>query len=124
MKVLVIEDSENMRKLLKRCIEKEGFRVIGEAFDGDAGITRYKELKPDIVILDIAMPGTDGIACLKEIRKFDEQAKILICSVMNQKNVIDLAIKLGAQDYITKPFNVNELVQKLKEINGNSKDKN
>ena len=112
MRVLVIDDSQMIRENLKNLIIKAGCKFVGEAIDGEQGLEKYKELKPDLVILDITMPKKCGIECLEDIKKFDENAKVIISSAVGMRTVVMNAIKLGAIDYITKPFEEEDLVQK------------
>lgn len=116
MKILLIDDSEMVRDILRENIEEEGYEIIGEAGDGEEGIRRYKELNPDIVILDISMPKCNGLQCLKFIRDYDEKAKVLLCSAIGQRSIIIQGLQLGAADYIIKPFDEYKLIKKLKEI--------
>lgn len=101
-RILIVDDSDFIRIILRKYLTKIGHEVVGEANDSDIAIELYKELKPDIVILDFVMP-TDGSYALKEILKYDEKARIIICSsAANTSNVI-MAIKLGAKSFIAKP---------------------
>ena len=116
MKILIIEDSEVMREKIKELIGKSGNRFVGEAIDGEQGLIKYKELNPDLVILDMSMPNLNGIEWLEEKRKIDDKNNVLVCSAINQKVVMIEALKLGAMDYIFKPFEDHELIKKLKDI--------
>ena len=105
-----------LRKLSRTLLKSIGFEVTKEAGDGEEGLRKYKELKPDLVLLDISMPKMNGIDCLKAIRKYDENAKIIICSVLGKEEIVHEAIKLGAIDFIVKPFDRDEFIQKIKYI--------
>jgi two-component system chemotaxis response regulator CheY len=113
--VLIVDDAIFMRMLLKEILKKNGYNVVGEAEDGVSAVNKYQELKPDLVTMDITMPEMDGISALKEIKKIDANAKIIMCSAIGQQAVVINAIQAGAQDFIVKPFEpirVMEAVQK------------
>lgn len=114
MKILVVDDSMITRAMLRECIEKSGNELIGEANDGEEGISKYKELKPDLILLDITMPKMDGIECLEILKKYDKDVKVIICSSIGQDSVIEKAMELGALDYIVKPFEDENVIKKLK----------
>ncbi|MEW6064159.1 chemotaxis protein CheY [Desulforamulus profundi] len=104
-RVLIVDDSSFMRNVLKNVISKDSNYVIaGEAKNGLEAIKKYKELNPDIVTMDITMPDMDGLTALKEIRKYDSDARIIICSSMGQKAFVMEAYEAGAKDFIVKPF--------------------
>ncbi len=116
LKVLVIDDAEIARNILKRHLTKAGHEIIGEAVDGEAGVFEYKRLKPDLVTMDISMPNMDGIECLKSIIEVDGAANVIICSALDQKAMIILALKFGAKGYITKPIDEQRLNTAIKKI--------
>ena len=99
--VLVVDDSKFMRAVVKGEVEKNGCTVVAEADCSDAAVERYKELKPDIVTMDITMT-VDGHT--KQIIEFDPDAKILVVSAMGQKCYVIEAIEAGAKDFVIKPF--------------------
>ena len=103
-KVLIVDDSRTSRKILKGILEGAGHEVIGEAVDGQDGVDKYKELSPDLVTLDITMPVLDGLESLKEIKKVDANAKVIMVTAAAQQNKMVEAIKLGAAEFVTKPF--------------------
>ena len=116
MKILLIDDSKIVRDILKENIQSRGYEIVGEAADGEEGILKYKELNPDLVILDISMPKCNGLQCLRVIKEYDENAKILLCSAIGQRNVIIQGLQLGAADYLIKPFDEKNLIKKIEEI--------
>ena len=116
MKVLVVDDAPLTRDLLKIILEKAGHKVIAEAEDGEEALAEYKKLKPDLVLLDLAMPRMDGKECLRAIKEYDENAKIFICTSTWQQNIIYEVIELGAIDYIIKPFKEKDILQKIKRL--------
>lgn len=112
-RILVVDDATFMRMMLKDILTKGGHEVIGEAGDGNEGIKKYKELNPDLVTLDITMPDMDGIQCLKNIKAFDRDAKIIMCSAMGQQAMVVEAIHSGANDFIVKPFQSDRVLEAI-----------
>ncbi|NLO75682.1 MAG: response regulator [Clostridia bacterium] len=113
--VLLVDDAAFMRMILREILTKGGYNVVGEAENGIIAVTKYKELRPDIVTMDITMPEMDGITAVKEIKKINPNAKIIMCSAMGQQAMVIEAIQSGARDFIVKPFQpvrVMEAVQK------------
>lgn len=115
-KVLIVDDAAFMRMAIKMILEKNGFEVIGEAGNGIEGFKKYKELKPDIVTLDITMPEMTGLEALKAIREFDSKAKVVMVSAMGQEHLIREAVIGGAKSFIVKPFKEDHVVQTLTKI--------
>ncbi|GAB6167256.1 chemotaxis protein CheY [Thermostilla marina] len=103
-RVLVVDDSMLMRRMVSETLTEAGWEVVGHACNGEEAIEKYKELHPDLVTLDIVMPGTDGIHALKGIMEYDPAAKVIVVSALNQTKLISEAIRQGAQDFIAKPF--------------------
>ncbi len=99
MWVLVVDDTAFMRLTLRRTLERFGHEVVGEAADGEEAVQLYQELRPDLVTMDITMPKMDGITAIREIRKIDPRAKIIVCSAMGQKPMVIEALEAGAQDF-------------------------
>ena len=114
--VLITDDTAFMRMTLRNVIEKNGYTVVGEAADGEQAVALYKELKPDMVTMDITMPKMDGITAIKEIMKVDPQAKIIVCSAMGQKPMVIEALSAGAKDFLVKPFDAERVVESLRKI--------
>ena len=113
--ILIVDDAAFMRMMLKEILTKNGYEVVGEAEDGMSAIDKYQDLNPDLVTMDITMPNMDGITAVKEIKKLDAKAKIVMCSAMGQQAMVIDAIQAGAHDFIVKPFQparVIEAVQK------------
>ena len=102
--VLIVDDASFMRMMIKDILTKNGYEVAGEAENGNKALEKYKELKPDLVLMDITMPEVDGISALKNICKEDGNAKVVMCSAMGQQNMVIEAIQSGARDFIVKPF--------------------
>jgi two-component system chemotaxis response regulator CheY len=107
--VLLADDLAFIKMVQKEILTKKGYQVIGEAADGLEVIEKYKKLNPDIVIMDITMPRMDGLNALKAIRQFDPDARVIVCSALGQQKLIIDAIKMGARDFIVKPFEPDRL---------------
>ena len=113
-RVLVVDDAQFMRMMLKDILTKNGFAVVGEAKNGAEALEKYKELKPDLVTLDITMPEVDGITALKNIKEFDPSAKAVMCSAMGQQVMVIESIQAGAKDFIVKPFQADRVIEAVR----------
>lgn len=110
MKILIVDDSTFMRTMIKKVMKEEEVE-ISEASNSEEAIKQYQEFKPDLVFLDIILPGKDGIEILRDIRSLDANAKVVMCSsVGGQEEIINEAIKEGASDIIVKPFKPDEIL--------------
>ena len=107
--ILLADDLAFIKMVQKEQLEKRGYQIIGEAIDGIEAIEKFKKLKPDIVIMDITMPRMDGLNSLKAIRQLDPKARVVVCSALGQQKLIIEAIRLGAKDFIVKPFEPDRL---------------
>ncbi len=112
--IMIVDDAAFMRMMIKDILTKNGFIVSGEAGDGSAAIEKYKELKPELVIMDITMPEMDGIQAVREIKKIDSNANIIMCSAMGQQAMVIDAIQAGAKDFIVKPFQPERVIEAVK----------
>lgn len=112
-KVLIVDDAAFMRMMIKDILTKNGFDVVGEAADGVQAIEKYKELTPDLVTMDITMPEMDGITALKEIKSFDSNSIVIMCSAMGQQAMVIDAIQAGAKDFIVKPFQAERVLEAI-----------
>lgn len=108
--VVIVDDSKLSRKVLREMLEEEGYAVIAEATDGEEGIAAYLQFKPDIVTMDITMPNMNGMESLKEILYMDKHAKVVMISAAGQQKKIIEALKIGAQRFITKPFEKEDVI--------------
>jgi two-component system chemotaxis response regulator CheY len=104
MRVLIVDDAAFMRMMLRKIVVTSGHEVVGEASDGVVAIEQFRELRPDLTTLDITMPGKDGIEVLQEIMAMDPDAKVLMCSALGQQAKVVESLKLGAKDFVVKPF--------------------
>ncbi|HOA97354.1 MAG TPA: response regulator [Acetivibrio saccincola] len=117
-KILIVDDAAFMRMMIKNILTKNGYEVVGEAENGAKAIEKFKELSPDLVIMDITMPELDGIAAVKEIKKIDGDSKIIMCSAMGQQAMVIESIQAGARDFIVKPFQAERVVEAVKKVLG------
>jgi DNA-binding response OmpR family regulator len=113
-KVLVIDDEENVCELITLYFEKAGYKVICTG-SGSEGIELIKTEKPDIVILDLMLPGVDGLDVCKEIRKFSNVPLIMLSARVDEVDRV-LGLEIGADDYVTKPFSPRELLARVKAV--------
>lgn len=116
--ILIVDDAAFMRMMIKDVLTKNGFDVTGEAENGINAIEKYKELQPELTIMDITMPEMDGIQAVKEIKKLDPDAKIIMCSAMGQQAMVIEAIQAGAKDFIVKPFQADRVVEAVRKVIG------
>lgn len=115
-RILVVDDTLFMRVKLKGLLEKWEHQVVGEAANGLEAVEKFKELGPDIVLMDITMPVMDGIVALKKIKAFDEKATVIMVSALGQESSVMEAIRAGACNYLVKPIQDNKLQQLLERL--------
>ncbi len=118
-KIMVVDDAVFMRNMLAKILVAEGYEVCAEASCAMEAVEKYKQFKPDLVTMDIVMPmmeELDGIGAVREIVKFDSEAKIIICSVMGQQSLVVDAIRAGAKDFLTKPVQPARLLETVRNI--------
>lgn len=109
-KILIVDDSRTSRKMLRTILESNGHEIIDEAVNGQEGVQKYQQLKPDLVTLDITMPVVDGVEALKMIKALDSESKIVMVTAAGQKNKMIDCIKAGANEFLTKPFDQQEIL--------------
>ena len=114
--ILIADDASFMRGSLKFILENAGHEVVGTAKDGKETLAMYRELKPDLVTLDILMEGMDGLAALREITKDDPRAKVIMVTALGQEEKQEEAKKLGALGYIRKPFKRQEITDEIERV--------
>ncbi|MDR3572557.1 MAG: response regulator [Anaerolineaceae bacterium] len=102
-RILIVDDAEFLRVRITKMLTGDGFEVF-EAENGLKAVAKYKEIHPDVVLMDITMPEMDGLAALKEIRAFDSHAKVVMLTALGQESVVLEAVKSGARDFVVKPF--------------------
>jgi len=121
VRVLIVDDALFMRKMLSDILKNEGIEVCGEAENGKEAVEKYKELRPDLVTMDIVMPKMeeiDGVSAVREIMKIEPQAKIIMVSAMGQHSLVVEAIQAGAKDFVTKPFQPSRVIEAIKRVLG------
>ena len=116
--VLVCDDAIFMRTMIGDILTQAGFEIVGEAESGLQAVQKYRELKPDLVTMDIVMPDMGGIEAVREICKQDPDAKILMCSAMGQQALVVEAIQAGANDFVVKPFQPSRVLEAVQRVLG------
>ena len=117
-KIMLVDDAAFMRMTIKNYLTKAGYTDILEASDGQIAYETYQKEKPDLVLMDITMPNMDGIQALEAIKKFDPDARVVMCSAMGQESMVIEAIKLGAKDFVVKPFKQDRILEAVEKILG------
>ena len=115
-KILIVDDSRTSRKILRGLLDESGLEVIGEAENGFEGVEKFKELNPEITTLDITMPVMDGLEALSKIKECNKDAKVIMITAAGQQNKMVEAIKNGASEFVTKPFerdNILKIIEKI-----------
>lgn len=113
-RILVVDDAAFMRMMIKDILTKNGYQIVGEAENGRIALQKYQELRPDLTTMDITMPEMDGITAVKEIKKVDPRANIIMCSAMGQQAMVIDAIQAGAKDFIVKPFQPDRVMEAIR----------
>ena len=117
-RVLIVDDAAFMRMMIKDILTKNGYEVAGEAENGKIASEKYKELAPDLTLMDITMPEMDGIQALKKIKEGDPGAMVIMCSAMGQQAMVIESIQSGAKDFIVKPFQADRVLEAVKKVVG------
>jgi two-component system, chemotaxis family, chemotaxis protein CheY len=115
-RILIVDDSRLTRAIIKNALTAAGFEVVGEAENGRDAITKFGQLKPDMVTMDLIMPDVDGMQATKEILSKDPKARILVVTSLGQKLLEEDAMKTGAKGMIAKPFQPQELVKAVNDV--------
>ena len=110
-RVLVVDDAAFMRKMVGDVLTKGGHEVVGEAGNGVEAITRFQELRPEVMTLDITMPEMDGLTALRDIMQLEPTARVIMCSALGQESKVLESIKLGAKDFVVKPFQADRVLE-------------
>ena len=116
LRVLIADDTQFMRANLKFILERNNMEIVGEAENGIKVVKMYEELKPDVVTMDITMPGMDGIEAVRQIRKKSPEAKIVMVTALGQEMFVREAIMAGAKNFIVKPFKEDKIVEILNKV--------
>lgn len=115
-KVLIVDDSRVSRQFLRTVLEENGHEVVGEATNGQEGYEKFIELEPDVVTLDITMPVLDGLGALDKIMTLNSESNVIMVTSAGQKEKMVEAIKLGATEFIQKPFNPDQILDILERL--------
>jgi len=116
LRVLIVDDAIFMRKMISDILVENDMEIAGEADTGAKAIERYKELRPDLVTMDIIMPEMNGIDAVRKILEHDAQARIVMCSALGQQALVQEAITAGAKDFLIKPFNAARVVEVIAKV--------
>jgi two-component system chemotaxis response regulator CheY len=114
--VLICDDAAFMRSLLSDILTDAGFQVVGEAQNGAEAVDKFRQLRPDLVTMDILMPDMGGIDAVREIVKLEPRAKVLMCSAMGQHSLVLEAIRAGATDFVVKPFQPSRVLEAVQRV--------
>ncbi|MCQ1535958.1 response regulator [Methanosarcina sp. KYL-1] len=115
-RIMIVDDAEFMRMVIKDILLKHGHEVVAEAARGEEAIFKYLEVRPDIVLMDIIMPDMEGTETLQRLLNMDPEAKVVMCSSLGQQSVVTKSIKIGAQDFIVKPFEPSRILDVIARI--------
>ncbi len=114
--ILIVDDSRTSRKILRGILEENGHVIVDEATNGQEGVQKFQACKPDVVTMDITMPVLDGMEALKMIKAFNSNAKVIMVTAAGQKNKMIDCIKIGADEFLTKPFDKAEIAAVVAKI--------
>ncbi|MEC2077167.1 response regulator [Metabacillus fastidiosus] len=115
-RILIVDDAKFMRMTLSNILNKGSYEVAGEAQNGMEAVEMYRELKPDLVTMDVTMPEKNGVEALKEIKEEFPDAKIIMCSAIGQQKMVVEAIEAGAKDFIVKPFDESRVIEAITRV--------
>lgn len=115
-KILIIDDSRTSRKMLRNFLKENGYEDVVEAENGVVGVEKYEECQPDLVTMDITMPIMDGLEALEAIMKLDQNAKVIMVTAAGQESKVTTAIKQGASEFVTKPFDKTALLDAVNKV--------
>ncbi len=110
-KIMLVDDAAFMRMMIKNMLTQGGYTDIIEAQNGVEAVEKYKTESPDLVIMDITMPEKDGIEALREIKEYNSNSNVVMCSALGQEKLVLEALKLGAADFIVKPFKPDRIME-------------
>ena len=114
-KVLIVDDAEFLRLRLTKMLDAGGYEVF-QAENGLKAVATYKEIHPDVVLMDITMPEMDGLSALKEIVGFDARARVVMLTALGQESVVLEAVKSGARDFVVKPFEQERVMSAITKL--------
>ncbi len=114
--VLIVDDSLYLRVMIKKILKKLGHNVVAEASNGKEAIEAFKQHTPDLVTMDVVMPELNGLLAIKNIMQIQPKANIIVVTALGHEPMIRQAIKLGAKDFVIKPFKQDELIQAVEGV--------
>jgi two-component system, chemotaxis family, chemotaxis protein CheY len=117
-RILVVDDSLVMRRMIQDILTKAGYQIVGMAKDTSEALQKFQETMPDLVTMDIVMPGERGLSALKRILEIDARARVIIVSGLHQKSIFQEAMQLGAKEYVVKPFEEEDLLKAVAGVLG------
>jgi two-component system, chemotaxis family, chemotaxis protein CheY len=115
-RLLVTDDAMIIREMIKDAAQSAGWEIAGEASNGQMAVEMYQELRPDVTTLDLVMPAFDGMHGLRGIKALDPEAKVIVVSALDQKNILKQTFSLGVSDFIIKPFDKTNLIETLEQL--------
>lgn len=115
MKVLIAEDDNLIRKTIEIRLAKDGYTIISCA-EGNEAMDRIRDELPDVVLTDIMLPSVSGLEIVSTVKNMEKAIKVIVLSTMGQENIVEEAFRLGADDYMTKPFSLTELSIRVKKL--------
>ena len=115
-KILIVDDAMLMRIMLRDIFEANSFHVVGEADDAEQALQIYKETHPDLVTMDITLTSSSGIDAITMILDYDRDARIIVISALEQRNVVMEALRVGAKDFIIKPFEEGRVIESVRDV--------
>ncbi len=115
-RILLVDDSPIIHRLLRRTLEKHGYEVCGDAKDGREGVQMYQSLRPDLVFMDITMPIMDGLEAAKKIKEIDPEARIIMLSAMGDEDIMGQAQELGIDIFLKKPFDDYKIISAISRV--------
>ncbi len=118
LRVLIVDDALFMRNMLREIFDRAGYETVGEAGNGEEAIEKYRQLRPDLVTMDIVMPLKSGIEALQEICREDSKACVVMCSALGQESLVIEAVRGGARDFIVKPFKEQRVLEVIRRVTG------
>ncbi len=110
-RILIVEDAAYVREVFRHALVSHDYDIAGEASNGAEAVDKYRALMPDAVIMDLLMPVMDGISAMKRIREFDPKARIVVVSALLGRSVKEDAMRAGAIDFVSKPFDIERLLR-------------
>jgi two-component system chemotaxis response regulator CheY len=114
-KILIVDDAEFLRVRISKMLAGDGYEVF-EAENGLKAVETYQNIHPDLVLMDVTMPEMDGLTALKEIRKIDSHARVIMLTALGQESVVLEAVKSGARDFVVKPFERERVLSAINKL--------